>query len=59
MKISIELRLKIDRYFESEGRRIYDVAGNLERERLREETEEEYLRRLDLLEDWEIKELKK
>jgi hypothetical protein len=45
---------RIYKYFKySDGQKRYTDAGDLEEEELKEETEKEYLQRLNLLEDWE------
>jgi len=48
---------QIRRYYKyPNGKIIYTGLGDLKEEVIEEETDKEYLRRLDLLEDWEIKE---
>jgi hypothetical protein len=48
---------QIRRYYKyPNGKIIYTALGDLKEEVIEEETDKEYLRRLDLLEDWEIKE---
>ncbi|MHB8277491.1 MAG: hypothetical protein ACYDIA_07550 [Candidatus Humimicrobiaceae bacterium] len=58
-KIGRVMRYTLEKNPEGKSQLFYTDSGKLERVRYEIETEEEYLRRLDLLEDWEIKEFKK
>lgn len=45
---------RIHKYYKyPDGQIVYTEAGDLKEERLEEETEREYLKRLNLLEEWE------